>query len=357
MTSASRTPFSRDLLRWYDAEKRDLPWRGPDVPPWHTWLSEIMLQQTRVETVKPYFARFIARFPTIDDLAHAPLDDVLAMWSGLGYYSRARNLHRAAQQVAAAGAFPTTVAGLKALPGVGDYASAAIGSIAFGIPVPAIDGNLERVLARTHAHPGGRKKVVPLGQAQIADDRPGDWNQAMMDLGSRICRAKSPRCDECPVRPHCAGWRTGAPTQFPEPRKKKVAPQRVGVAAVLWRDGKLLLGRRPPEGLFGGLYELPGGILEGAPEPVAVAPALLADRLGVRAQVQQRLGEVRHTLTHMRLRVEVVAVTAAGAPDTRHYTALTWVDPHDEDALAALGLSTLARKVLKVAKKRQATLF
>lgn len=351
------TPFTRDLLRWYDVEKRDLPWRGPTVPPWHTWLSEVMLQQTRVETAKPYFATFIERFPTIEHLAAAPLDEVLALWSGLGYYSRARNLHRAAQQVAAAGSFPDTLVGLKALPGVGDYASAAIGSIAFGLSAPAIDGNLERVLARTHAHKGGRKAVLPLGEAQISEDRPGDWNQAMMDLGSRICRPRNPRCADCPVRVHCAGHRTGEPTQFPAPKKKRVVPERVGVAAVLERDGRLLFGRRPPSGLFGGLFELPGAILESGSDPVGSAPEVLARTLGVTAAVDSRLGSVRHTLTHMRLQVEVVAVSAVGEPDTRHYTALAWVSLGDDEALSGMGLSTLARKVLKVARKRQGQLF
>lgn len=351
------TPFSRDLLRWYDNNKRDLPWRGPEVPPWHTWLSEVMCQQTRVETVKPYFATFVERFPTLQDLASAPLDDVLALWSGLGYYSRARNLHRAAQQVAEAGAFPDTLEGLKALPGVGDYASAAIGSIAFGLVAPAIDGNLERVLARTHAHPGGRKAVLPLGQAQICEKRPGDWNQAMMDLGSRICRPRNPRCAECPVRAHCAGHRTGDPTRFPEPRKKRVVPERKGVAAVLERDGAVLFGRRPPEGLFGGLFELPGALLEAGVSPLEAVPGVLEQTLGVEARVEGRLGSVRHTLTHMRLEVEVVSVVFVGTPDTRHYTALAWVGLEDEEALIGMGLSTLARKVLKVARKRQRSLF
>jgi A/G-specific adenine glycosylase len=181
------TAFSADLLAWYDAHKRDLPWRGPRVSAYHTWLSEIMLQQTRVDTVIPYFHRFIERFPRVDDLAAAPLDAVLSLWSGLGYYSRARNLHRAAQLVVERGGFPQDLAGLKSLPGVGDYVSAAVGSIAFGVVEPAIDGNLERVLARCAAHPGGRKAVLALGRERIDPARPGDFNQAMMDLGSQIC--------------------------------------------------------------------------------------------------------------------------------------------------------------------------
>jgi A/G-specific adenine glycosylase len=352
------TPFARDLLSWYDAHARDLPWRGPSVPAYHTWLSEIMLQQTRVQTALPYFHRFLERFPRVEDLAAAPLDDVLAMWSGLGYYSRARNLHRAAQLVAErGGAFPESIVGLKALPGVGDYVSAAVGSIAFGLVEPAIDGNLERVLARVHAHPGGRKPARALGLALIPPDRPGDFNQALMDLGSGVCTPRNPACIDCPVRRHCDGYATGAPTDFPLKKVRKKAPARAAVSAALWRDGRLLLARRPPDGLFGGLYELPGGLLDDGVDPVAAAPALLADRLGLDATVTARLGAVSHTLTHMRLQVEVVAVTAVGEPETRHYTALLWADPTDTHALDQLGLSTLARKVLKVAAKRQEALF
>jgi len=352
------TPFARDLLAWYDAHARDLPWRGPSVPAYHTWLSEIMLQQTRVKTALPYFHRFLERFPRVEDLASAPLDDVLAMWSGLGYYSRARNLHRAAQLVTErGGAFPDSIAGLKALPGVGDYVSAAVGSIAFGLVEPAIDGNLERVLARVHAHPGGRKPARALGLALIPEGRPGDFNQALMDLGSGVCTPRNPTCGDCPVRRHCDGYATGSPADFPLKKARKKAPARAAVSAALWRDGRLLLARRPPDGLFGGLYELPGGLLEDGADPVSAAPALLADRLGLEATVTGRLGAVSHTLTHMRLQVEVVAVTAVGEPEARHYTALLWADPSDADALDQLGLSTLARKVLKVAAKRQETLF
>ena len=352
------TPFARDLLAWYDAHARDLPWRGAAVSAYHTWLSEIMLQQTRVQTVLPYFGRFLERFPRVEDLAAAPLDDVLAMWSGLGYYSRARNLHRAAQMVAErGGAFPDTLAGLKALPGVGDYVSAAVGSIAFGLVEPAIDGNLERVLSRVHAHPGGRKPARALGLALICGERPGDFNQALMDLGSGVCTPRNPSCAVCPVQRHCDGFAVGSPTDFPVKKARKKAPVRAAVSAALWRDGQVLLARRPPDGLFGGLYELPGGLLDDGVDPVAATPGLLRDRLGLDAAVIGRLGAVKHTLTHMRLQVEVVAVTAVGEPVVRHYTALLWADPTDRDALDQLGLSTLARKVLKLAAERQETLF
>ncbi len=351
------TAFSADLLRWYDAHKRDLPWRGPRVSAYHTWLSEIMLQQTRVDTVIPYFHRFIERFPRVDDLAAAPLDAVLSMWSGLGYYSRARNLHRAAQLVVERGGFPQDLVGLKSLPGVGDYVSAAVGSIAFGVVEPAIDGNLERVLARCAAHSGGRKAVLALGRDRIDPDRPGDFNQAMMDLGSQICTPRAPGCGACPVAAHCAGWALGRPTDFPSPKARRVVPERKGVAAALWRDGRLLLARRPAEGLFGGLYELPGALLEAGQIAENELAGLISDKLGLRVDSSRRLGAVRHTLTHMRLEVEVIAITSSGSPDLRHYTALVWADPGKPEELDALGLSTLARKALSVATTPQVSIF
>lgn len=352
------SPFTRDLLAWYDIAARVLPWRGEAVPPYHTWLSEIMLQQTRVQTVLPYFHRFLERFPRVQDLAVAPLDEVLAMWSGLGYYSRARNLHRAAQMVVEQGAFPDTIKGLRALPGVGEYVSAAVGSISFGLPVPAVDGNLERVLSRVHAHPGGRTKIRDIAQVLVPANRPGDFNQALMDLGSRICKPKSPSCPDCPVQVHCAGLKTGTPTAFPEPKKRRVVPTRAGFAAALWRDGRLLLARRPNQGLFGGLYELPGALVDGAADPVAEVTAMLADQVGLDVAVRSRLGTVKHTLTHMHLMVTVVGVEDVGGPNPpvlSRYTAFRWVDPADIVTLESLGLSTLARKTLEVAYKARDT--
>ncbi len=343
-------PFSRDLLDWYDAHRRTLPWRDAGATPYRTWVSEVMLQQTRVETVKPYFARWMDRFPTADALANAPLDDVLAMWSGLGYYSRARNLHKAAQVIRDAGRFPTDLAGVRALPGVGEYIAGAIGSIALGLDVPAVDGNLERVLARVHAQPGGRREMTAVAARLLPAGRAGDWNQALMDLGSGICTPRSPACPDCPVAAHCRGRLTGDPTRFPEKKAKKAAPRRAAVGAVLVRDGRVLLARRPTEGLFGGLYELPGQVLAGpSARPTDLVDALRA-RLGVEATVGAALGTVNHTLTHMRLELHVHAVTTDDEPQPTHYTALAWVDP---TAPGALGLSTLARKALALAADPQ----
>ena len=341
------TPFSADLLAWYDAHRRTLPWRDAGVSPYRTWVSEVMLQQTRVETVKPYFERWMARFPTVDALAAAPLDEVLSLWSGLGYYSRARNLHRAAQQVVVDGSFPTTVVGLRTLPGVGEYIAGAVGSIALGLDVPAVDGNLERVLARVHQHLGSRREVIALAKALLPAGRAGDFNQALMDVGSGVCRPRNPDCPACPVSAHCAGLRSGDPLRYPAAKKKRVVPERTAVAGVWTRGRTLLLARRPAEGLFGGLYELPGGMVPDGQTPEDALVTFGADRLGVTWAAGAHLGTVRHTLTHMRITTHVMVAAALGDPTSNHYTALTWVDP---DAPGGIGLSTLARKALKLAR-------
>ncbi|NOY25696.1 MAG: A/G-specific adenine glycosylase, partial [Oligoflexia bacterium] len=237
---------SRALLAWYQAHHRSLPWRPEAVDlrdPYRTWLSEIMLQQTRVETVVPYFHRFLARFPTVDALALAPLDDVLAVWSGLGYYSRARNLHAAARLVAAAGSFPDTLVGLRALPGVGAYVSGAVASIAFGLDAAAVDGNVERVLSRLFAYRGPRSGVHRLASAMLPSGQAGDFNQALMDLGSSVCTARSPSCPACPLETDCRALAAKRIDQFPLKKTRRSVPQRDALAVVLWRGQRVLLAR------------------------------------------------------------------------------------------------------------------
>jgi len=342
-------PLTRDLLRWYDAHRRHLPWRDEGVSPYRTWVSEVMLQQTRVETVKPYFDRWMERFPDVEALASAPEDEVLSLWSGLGYYSRARNLHRAARVVAAAGAFPTDLAGVRALPGVGEYIAGAIASIALGLDEPAVDGNLERVLSRVHAHPGGRRAVTVLARELLPSGRAGDFNQALMDVGSGICRPRAPRCPDCPLRPHCAGAAAGTPTAFPVRKPKKKAPERGAVGLVFEREGSILLARRPSQGLFGGLYELPGGFVEPGESVRNAALRLARERLETTPASMRPLGSVRHTLTHMRITLHLFRCTGP-APEgaAAFYTDLTW---RRADALEGLGTSTLARKGLTLVQK------
>lgn len=344
--------ISRDLLAWYDAHRRALPWRDT-VSPYRTWISEVMLQQTRVETVRPYFERFMGRFPTVDALAAAPEDEVMSLWSGLGYYSRARNMHKAAKQVAALGAFPSTLEGIRALPGVGEYMAGAIGSIAFGLDVSAVDGNLHRVLARLHASKGNRKAMWALADAHLPPGRAGDYNQALMDLGSQICTARSPKCPSCPLKAHCAARSRGEQAAYPVKAKKKAVPQRSAVCGVLRRGPKLLLTRRPSKGLYGGLFELPGDMLADKESPAAGVVRAARERLGLSVRVGAPLGSVQHTLTHMKLTLHVLPIEIVGEdaePVLQHYTHARWLT-EEEIAAEEIGISTLGQKALALAAR------
>ncbi len=343
------------LLRWYDQNARDLPWRGDAVTPYETLVSEVMLQQTRVETVRPKYAAFLSRFPTVEALATAPIDDVLALWSGLGYYSRARNLHAAANQIVDAGEFPNDVAGLRALKGVGVYIAGAVGSIALGLPVPAVDGNLERVLARLVCSPGGRPQMTAVAEALIAGcpSRAGDINQALMDLGSTVCKPRGPQCPACPLEGICVAGAAPDPTLWPEKKVRRKAPARTAVAGVMFNQaGSLLVARRPASGLFGGLFELPGLLLPKnattRPGPGILASAWL-DRLGVEVDVGVGHGTVTHTLTHMRLTLHVFEIIGEAPPEPQSfYDRLRWA-PIDE--VDEMGISTLTRKALSLLER------
>lgn len=290
--------FSTDLLNWYDLNKRDLPWRGARDP-YRIWLSEIMLQQTQTETVKGYYARFLERFPTVEALAAAPEDEVLKLWEGLGYYSRARNLHAAAKAVAAAGGvFPGDAAGLKALPGIGPYAANAIASIAYDESVPALDGNQARVLARVLAWEPELKTPFDLlspALELISRERPGDYNQALMDLGATICTPKSPRCDLCPVSTHCQAFEADAVLDFPRKPAPVAKRQQDWTILLLYANGKPLV-RRRPKGLLGGLYEFVA--VEGHHDRDALPGILQALGFGG-VRIRERLPDSRHVFTHL----------------------------------------------------------
>ena len=287
-----------ELLLWYDQTKRDLPWRRTRDP-YAVWLSEIMLQQTRTETVRAYWQRFLARFPDVQALAAASQEDVLKMWEGLGYYSRARNLHACAKAVCSrcGGRFPRTAAELKTLPGIGDYTAGAVASIAFGERVPAVDGNVERVVSRLRgiredvSVPSVRRALRAQADALVPPDRPGDWNQAMMDLGARICIPGAPRCPECPVSSFCDAYAAGDAPSLP--RKAKKAPQKLERRAVglVWHDGRVLL-YRCESGLLAGMWLFP--CPEGGPDDLL---AFLAAN-GVCACLISPAGSARHVFTH-----------------------------------------------------------
>lgn len=323
MTMTSQFPTAASLLAWYDRHHRDLPWRisppmaarGIRPDPYHIWLSEVMLQQTTVPAVKAYFAKFLARWPTIGDLAAAPTDDVMAAWAGLGYYARARNLKKCAETVAAehGGRFPDTEDGLRALPGIGDYTAAAVAAIAFNRQAAVMDGNVERVVSRLYAISTPLPAGKPLMKQKVAlltpADRPGDFAQAMMDLGATICTPKRPACALCPFNNACEALASHDPEHFPVKAAKKEKPVRQGAAFVAVNgDGEIYLRRRIASGLLGGMTEVPttGWTARINGETGTDAAPFPAD--------WQAAGTVTHVFTHFELRLSIYrAQVAAGA--------------------------------------------
>lgn len=310
--------LSRDLLLWYDAHRRTLPWRG-ESDPYRVWLSEIMLQQTQTETVKGYYARFLERFPTVSDLASAEESQVLKLWEGLGYYSRARNLHAAAKRVAGemGGIFPDTAEGLRKLPGVGPYAANAIASIAYGEPVPALDGNQARVLCRVLAWEPELKTpfdIVGPAAGLMDTDRPGDYNQALMDLGASICTPRQPKCGDCPLASRCNAQKLGNPEEYPhKPAPVEKKHQDWTILLVRVNDRLLVLQR--PKGLLGGLYEYCS--LEGHWEPDALIEKLREKGFhGISGL--QRLPDSRHVFTHLVWHMQGYRLDCETAPETYH---------------------------------------
>ena len=307
---------ARRLLRWYDRHARALPWRAPPgqrADPYAVWLSEVMLQQTTVAAVRPYFEAFLGRWPTVEALARAPLDDVLAAWAGLGYYARARNLHRCARTVAGehGGRFPDEPAALKALPGIGVYTAAAIAAIAFGRRAVVVDGNVERVMARRHAVsvplPDAKPALRALAGALTPEERPGDYAQAVMDLGATVCTPRAPRCTICPWAADCAGRAAGIAEELPRRAPRPERPTRRGVAFWLTDgNGAVLLRRRPERGLLGGMMELPSTDWRAAAWP----PAEALGAAPLKADWRSIPGTVRHTFTHFRLELGLMAARA-----------------------------------------------
>jgi A/G-specific adenine glycosylase len=340
----------RALVEWFGAGHRDLLWRRTRDP-YAVWVSEIMLQQTRVETVTPYFARWMRRFPTVAELAAAPLDDVLAHWAGLGYYARARNLHAAAREVATTygGEFPSTAERLRALRGVGDYTAGAIASIAFGEAAPIVDGNVVRVLARVDALAGAaddaalKKRVWQrAGELVRADggDGAGDFNQAMMELGATVCTPRAPGCSRCPLAAPCRA--RDRAEEFPAPKTKK-PPRAVDAVTVLAeRDGKLLLVRRPPTGLWGGLWEPPMREMARGEKPEAAAARVAKSCTGLTLSNIQSIDRFDHVLTHRRMRFHAFSARARGRVRLDGYDAHRWTARATD-----LGIAAWTRRLLR----------
>jgi A/G-specific adenine glycosylase len=338
--------ISGAVLAWYDRHRRDLPWRVPPgsrPDPYAVWLSEVMLQQTTVAAVKPYYARFLAAWPTVGALAAASSETVLGAWAGLGYYSRARNLHACAQAVVAqhGGAFPDSEAGLRSLPGVGAYTAAAIAAIAFERRAVVVDGNVERVMARLDAVeipvPQAKSMLRAAMDSVTPAQRAGDFAQAVMDLGATICSPRKPACVICPVRDACRATRTGSPEAYPRKAAKRPVPTRAGSVFFVQRDGMVLLQTRPPQGLFGGMTELPGTEWR-ADYDLTVAPTLPDGLCGP----VTGLGTVRHGLTHFELSLAVfTAELKSSLSNSQRWVSL--------EEIAGAGLPTLMRKVVDLA--------
>jgi A/G-specific adenine glycosylase len=345
-------PLAEALLNWYRKNARSLPWRRAQPDPYSVWVSEIMLQQTRVETVLPYYERWMRRFPTLASLAAAPLQEVLAAWEGLGYYSRARNLHRAVKIVLEehGGAVPDDLQALRRLPGIGRYTAGAIASIAFGQDEPALDGNIRRVLARVFnvskpaRSPAGERRLWELAQANLPAGQAGDYNQALMDLGAQICTPRSPDCPSCPLEAHCQARALGIQELRPVLEARPETPHYTVTAAVIHRDSQLLISQRPPEGLLGGLWEFPGGkqlpgeTLEGCLERE------ILEELGAKVLVGELFGVYRHTYTHFRVTLHAFCCTLAdgAAPQPLQVNDLRWVT---REELAQFPMGKIDRQI------------
>lgn len=351
---ARRRALVAEFLAWFDREARDLPWRRTRDP-YAIWLSEVMLQQTRVDTVIPYYQRFLQEYPTLHALAEAPLDDVLLRWSGLGYYRRARQLHLAARDVVSryGGHLPRTAIELGSLAGVGEYTAGAVASIAFDEPAALVDGNVIRVLSRIEGLDEdmrslkGRARVWAIARELVPTKRAGAFNQALMELGSQVCTPRAPGCDRCPVRAHCVARASGRAEKLPNLSAKKAPRAESLFAAVVFADDCFVFAQRRDDGLYAGMWEPPT-----APDRALVLAGLVAAGLPSELALESR-GSVKHVLSHKRLAVEVASATLSrsarpksltvGAGFSENYQKLALRRPED------VALSTLARKVLKAA--------
>ncbi len=336
--------MKRALLAWYRRNRRDLPWRRTRDA-YRVWVSEVMLQQTVVKAVVPYYLAFLQRFPTVDRLAAASEDDVLALWSGLGYYRRARNLHAGAQHVVRHGGhFPRSLEAALRVPGVGRYTAAAVLSIAYDMALPVVDGNVRRVFSRLFALRGARwhsdRSFYALAEEWLDPGSPGDWNQALMELGATVCTPQKPNCSRCPLRGHCQARARAEVERFPENRPQRRPVKVALAAAVIERNGRVLLVRRRPGKLLGRMWEVPQTSLDGQAAPDLARE--LAERHGLRVALGTALGQVRHAITHRRIRIDTVSARLLSEPprDPAHFR---WARRSE---LETLPISSMTRKIL-----------
>ncbi len=328
--------ITKSLLAWYEKNARDLPWRQTNDP-YAIWVSEVMLQQTRVQTVLPYYLRWMDQLPTIEALAKADLDQLLSLWEGLGYYRRAHNLRQAARYVVENfnGRLPENVNDLRQLPGIGPYIAAAIAALAFNRDVLALDGNLRRVLSRVMdleldpRTPEGERRIRRWASKRFPAGRASEFNQALMDLGAMICTPKSPSCPECPVRTRCESYTNGTQAIRPIRSIKAPIPHREVAAGVLLRNDEVLIGRRPQDGLLAGLWEFPGGTKEPDETLAQCLQREWQEELGVVVEVGRFLGNFEHAYTHFRVTVSAyICRLRAGEPAALEHTEIVWAHLH-----------------------------
>ncbi len=352
--------ISDRLLAWYEEEARDLPWRRTRDP-YSILVSEIMLQQTRVETAIPYYERFLRAYPTVESLATAPIDGVLKLWEGLGYYRRAHHLHRAAREVVErhGAKIPADLASLRDLPGIGPYTAAAVASIAFGGDEPVLDGNVTRVLARLFRVSGDpqradtRRRLEELARSLVPRGRASEFNQALMDLGARVCRPRNPSCEDCPMASLCEAHRAGEETLFPTRTRKRPIPHVDVVAGVIWKRGsepgergaRVLIAQRQTGDMLGGLWEFPGGTVEEGETLEQALGRELREELAIEVTVGSLLTVVNHAYTHFRMTLHVLHCRhARGRPRALGCADFAWVEP---TSVPDYALSTADRRVAR----------
>jgi A/G-specific adenine glycosylase len=350
--------FQKGLLSWYDERARALPWRET-MDPYRIWVSEVMLQQTQVKTVEAYYGRFIGRFPSVTDLAKAAPDEVMKFWEGLGYYSRARHLHRAAREVVErfGGCVPDTFEDLMTLPGIGRYTAGAILSIAFGKHAAVLDGNVIRVLSRMFhvtedvQRASTQKMLWSLSESLLPKRRIRDYNQALMELGALTCRDRNPACLDCPASRICQANRLSIQLEIPVKSPRKPIPHYEVTAGIIWRGDRFLITRRPPKGLLGGLWEFPGGKLEKGEDLEGCLKREIREELGIAIEVGEHLTSVDHAYTHFRITLHAFEcryrggrIQLIGVDDYR------WIFPRELDAFA---LPAADHKIIDLLKSRK----
>lgn len=357
-TDRQRRAFRRDLIDWYTQHKRSMPWRETDDP-YRIWVSEIMLQQTRVDTVRDYYPRFLEAFPTVEALAAADRDDVLKYWEGLGFYARARHLHEAARDVVAEhdGTVPDTMDALRDLKGIGPYTAAAVLSIAYQKPHAVLDGNVTRVLSRVVAYEEdatttqSQRTLRALANELLDPDRPGDFNQAMMELGALVCTPSTPLCDRCPLQQVCRAHDAGTEEDYPVTPESTPVPHHDIAVGLVFEDGRLLIQRRPDEGLLGGLWEFPGGKQEEGESMAEACRREVKEELGIEVAVEEPFYTLSHAYSHFKITLHAFRCRIeTGSPEAREDQPFRWVNLDELDDYA---FPRANRRLIEELERRQ----